>query len=54
LTLTVMVGKSTFGSAAPGSRFYAAIPNTRMPSISSEVAIGRRIKGSEMLIGCRL
>src|SRR5260221_11247647 len=27
------------------------MPKTRMPSISSDVAIGRRIKGSEMLIG---
>ncbi len=27
------------------------MPNTRTPSINSEVAIGRRIKGSEMLIG---
>src|SRR5271157_1015090 len=27
------------------------MPNTNTPSINSEVAIGRRIKGSEMLIG---
>ena len=27
------------------------MPNTSTPSISSEVAIGRRMKGSEMLIG---
>jgi hypothetical protein len=26
------------------------MPNTKTPSISSEVPIGRRIKGSEMLI----
>ena len=26
------------------------MPNTNTPSINSEVAIGRRIKGSEMLI----
>src|SRR5690348_12572222 len=26
------------------------MPKTRMPSINSEVAIGRRMKGSEMLI----
>src|SRR3954468_24001789 len=45
-----MVGKSTFGSAATGSMLKAAIPNTRMPSIRSDVAIGRRIKGSEILI----
>jgi hypothetical protein len=27
------------------------MPNTSTPSINSEVPIGRRIKGSEMLIG---
>src|SRR5271166_5842656 len=27
------------------------MPNTKTPSISKEVAIGRRIKGSEMFIG---
>jgi hypothetical protein len=27
------------------------MPNTNTPSINSEVPIGRRIKGSEMLIG---
>jgi hypothetical protein len=30
------------------------MPNTSTPSIISEVAIGRRIKGSEILIGDRL
>jgi hypothetical protein len=30
------------------------MPKTSTPSIISEVAIGRRIKGSEMLIGDRL
>src|SRR5579862_173550 len=52
--VTVIVGKSTFGTAASGSRLYAPTPNTSTPSISSEVAIGRRIKGSEMLIGNHL
>src|SRR5216684_7876685 len=50
LAVTVIVGKSTLGSAATGSRLYAPTPNTSTPSIKSEVAIGRRIKGSEMLI----
>ncbi len=27
------------------------MPNTRMPSINSDVAIGRRMNGSEMFIG---
>ncbi len=27
------------------------MPNTKVPSISSEVAIGRRINGADMLIG---
>ena len=46
-----MVGKSTLGRAATGNRPYAPMPNTSTPSINSEVAIGRRINGSEMLIG---
>src|SRR6516162_9284739 len=49
--VTLIVGKSTLGTAATGSRLYAPMPNTRTPNISSEVPIGRRIKGSEMLIG---
>jgi len=50
LTDTTMVGKSTFGRAATGNSPYAPMPNTKIPSISSEVAIGRRMKGSEMFI----
>jgi hypothetical protein len=49
--VTLIVGKSTLGTAATGSRLYAPMPNTRTPSISSEVPIGRRINGSEMLTG---
>src|SRR5271169_3602010 len=49
--VTLIVGKSTLGTAATGSRLYAPMPNTRTPSISSEVPIGRRMNGSEMLIG---
>src|SRR6516165_3237322 len=51
--VTLIVGKSTLGTAATGSRLYAPMPNTRTPSISSEVPIGRRINGSEMLMGAR-
>jgi hypothetical protein len=47
----VIVGKSTFGKGATGNRPYDAMPKTRTPNINNEVAIGRRIKGSEMLIG---
>src|SRR4029079_15992041 len=50
VTLTVIVGKSTRGRAATGSRLKAPMPNTSTPSIRREVAIGRRMKGSEMLI----
>src|SRR5215467_4809312 len=48
--LLLIVGKSTLGTAATGSRLYAPMPNTRTPSINSEVPIGRRMNGSEMLI----
>src|SRR5579864_2869542 len=51
--VTVIVGKSTFGTAATGNKLYAPIPNTKTPIIKSEVAIGRRINGSDMLIGDR-
>src|SRR5215467_11519743 len=49
--VTLIVGKSTLGTAATGNRLYAPMPNTSTPNISSEVPIGRRMKGSEMLIG---
>ncbi|MCY1352568.1 hypothetical protein D9M69_388750 [compost metagenome] len=47
---TMMVGKSTLGSGATGSR-----PNERMPAssiarVSSVVATGRRMNGREMFI----
>ena len=50
---TTMVGKSTFGSAAIGNSVNVAIPNTRTPTISSAVAIGRRMKTWEMPIPFR-
>src|SRR6516164_5490984 len=49
--VTLIVRKSTLGTAATGSRLYAPMPNTRTPNISSEVPIGRRMNGFEMLIG---
>src|SRR5579884_4447291 len=48
-----MVGKSTFGNAATGSNSYATMPKTKTPSISSDVAIGRRMNGADMLIAGR-
>ena len=48
--LTCMVGKSTCGSGATGSSGKATRPTSRMPPISSEVAIGRRTNGSEMFM----
>ena len=51
LALTVIVGKSTVGRAATGSRLYPMVPPTSSAAINSAVAIGRRINGSEMFIG---
>ena len=48
--VTRMVGKSTCGSGATGSNGKTTSPTSKMPPISSEVAIGRRTKGSEMLM----
>ena len=45
---TWMVGKSTCGSGATGSSGNATIPTRASAPISREVAIGRRMKGSEM------
>ena len=45
---TAMVGKSTCGSGDTGSSVNAAAPAGRWPTISSVVAIGRRMNGSEM------
>src|SRR5262249_6749994 len=47
---TEMVGKSTCGSGATGSSGNATSPTIASAAISSEVAIGRRMKGSEMLM----
>ena len=47
---TEMVGKSTCGSGATGSSGKTTRPTRKMPPINSEVAIGRRTNGSEMLM----
>ena len=44
-----MVGKSTCGSGATGRKGNETMPTNVSAAISSVVAIGRRIKGSEML-----
>ena len=50
LALTWMVGKSTCGSGATGNSGKATMPHRQIAAINSEVAIGRSIKGDEMLI----
>ena len=45
---TEMVGKSTCGSADTGRSRKAAAPAKAMPTVKSVVAIGLRMKGSEM------
>ena len=46
---TWIVGKSTLGRSEIGRSRYAMIPKSRIPSITSVVATGRRMKISEML-----
>ena len=46
----LMVGKSTCGSGATGSSGKATSPTKASAAISSDVAIGRRMKGSEMFM----
>jgi hypothetical protein len=50
---TTMVGNSTFGSAATGRSWKQTAPNTTRPAVISAVAIGRRMKVSEMFMGPR-
>src|SRR5262249_52041208 len=45
-----MVGKSTVGRSLTGSARYATMPNNAMAAIRRLVAIGRRMKTSEMFI----
>ncbi len=47
VAVTWMVGKSTCGSGATGRNGNAASPIATSAAISSEVAIGRLINGSE-------
>ena len=49
--VTSTVGKSTCGRGATGSSGYTTKPTRKMPPIRSDVAIGRRTNGSEMLTG---
>ena len=46
-----MVGKSTCGKAQIGKRGNATTPNNTIAATTSEVAIGRWMKGAETLIG---
>src|SRR5258708_5341878 len=47
---TEIVGKSTCGSGATGSSGNTTRPTRKIPPINSEVAIGLRTNGSEMLM----
>jgi hypothetical protein len=46
--VTWIVGKSTGGNAEMGKRIYPSNPISTTPAISSDVATGRWMKGSEM------
>ena len=48
VAVTWIVGKSTCGNGATGNSRNAAMPTSATALISSEVATGRRMKGSEM------
>ena len=50
LALTDIVGNSTCGSGATGRKRYAIAPASNTPKVRSEVAIGRLMKGSEILM----
>ena len=54
LPTTLMVGKSTRGSGATGRNGKAAKPTSTSAAVSSEVAMGRRMKGVEMLMAASL
>jgi len=51
LALTEMVGYSTWGRGATGSKKYAHKPASTRPSVKSAVAMGRAIKGAERFMG---
>jgi hypothetical protein len=48
--VTVNVGNCTFGRGATGSSGKATRPARKIAAVISDVAIGRRMKGVEMLI----
>ena len=50
VALTEIVGKSTCGNGATGKNGSATSPTKPIAAISSEVATGRRINGSEIFI----
>src|SRR6266545_3554836 len=50
---TWITGNSTWGRGATGSWRYAMMPASRSPTARSEVPIGRRMKGAEMLTAAR-
>jgi hypothetical protein len=47
---TEIVGKSTCGSGATGSKKKAVAPASAMATVRRVVATGRRMKGPEMLM----
>jgi hypothetical protein len=47
LAETLIVGKSTCGSGETGITKNAAMPASIMPTVSSSVPIGRRMKGAD-------
>jgi hypothetical protein len=44
---TEIVGKSTCGNGATGKKRNATMPESKIASVISEVATGRRMKGTE-------
>jgi hypothetical protein len=50
LALTEMVGESVCGSGETGRREKATEPAKTIPRVSNVVAMGLRMKGSEMLM----
>ncbi len=51
VAVTWMVGKSTWGNGAIGRNGKATSPTSASADMISEVATGRRMKGSERFIG---
>jgi hypothetical protein len=47
---TLITGKSTRGSEATGKELKARIPDSSKAAASSDVPIGRRINGAEILM----